>query len=245
MPLTYQPFADDTQLAPLGNELRMNVSEAERAASGGLGVALLVLGLGRCGGASRWVLAAAGAALIHRAFTGRCLVYQRLEIDTRHARRGGAGGHGTRIERAVEIHCPADRLYRFWRKLDQLPRLLRHVESVEEINRRISHWRFRRPPGPALEWDAEIINDHEPRMIAWQSLPGATIGNSGSIWFEATARGTTRVKVVIEFAVPGGAAALKLAELVGQSPERELEEDLVRFKDFAERELASEMPEEN
>jgi len=48
------------------------------------------------------------------------------------------------------------------------------------------------------------------------------------------------VKVCIELQPIGGAAALALARLFGTDPQRELEEDLERFKDFAERELTPE-----
>lgn len=88
-----------------------------------------------------------------------------------------------------------------------------------------------------MEWDAEIINEEEDRFIAWQSLPGATVSNAGSVWFEPTSGAGTRVKVAFEFDPPAGAVGVAVAELFENSPEADLAEDLERFKGFAESEL--------
>jgi uncharacterized membrane protein len=93
--------------------------------------------------------------------------------------------------------------------------------------------------GQTLEWDAEIINDEEGRMIAWQSLPGATVRHAGSVWFEPDGSGATRVKVAMEFIPPAGPVGAAVAGMLGNSPQQQLEQDLAKFKEFAEQELAS------
>ena len=97
-----------------------------------------------------------------------------------------------------------------------------------------SHWKIVGPGGWIWEWDAEIINEEEGRLIAWQSLPGAAVSNAGSVWFEPTSGGATRVKVAFEFDPPAGALGVAVAEMFGSSPEAELAEDLQHFKKFAE-----------
>lgn len=44
----------------------------------------------------------------------------------------------------------------------------------------------------------------------------------------------------MEFEPPGKTIGLTISKLFGDSPQRELEEDLTVFKDFAERELTPE-----
>lgn len=236
MSLTYQPFAQIPDVETLSHDLEMNVSEGERFASGLLAASLAAAALAR-GGAARWILLLAGGALARRAFTGRCPLYARLDLDRRHARAGVSGNRGVRIESAVEIECPAATLFRFWRHLEGLPQVMRHVKSVERRGGKRSHWEVEGPAGQTLEWDAEIINEEEGRLIAWKSLPGATVSNAGSVWFEPVAGGATRVKVAMEFDPPAGAVGLAVAQLFGRSPSADLAEDLQRFKDFAEREL--------
>jgi uncharacterized membrane protein len=225
----------------IGNRLRRfhpNVGDKERVGSIVAGTALIATGLFRSGSA-RWALLGAGTSLLVRGATGQCALYRALGIDRRDWRQrdGVPGNNGVRIEYTLDVFCPAPDLYQFWRRVDQLPRILRHVESVESIDEWHSHWVARGPLGPALEWDAEIINEHENELIAWQSVYGADLKNAGSVRFEPISEDVTRMKVCLELQPVGGTAILALARLFGTDPQRELEADLERFKDFAEREL--------
>lgn len=214
----------------------MNVSDSERVASAFAGAALAVAALAR-GGLAKWPLVALGAALVHRGWTGHCAWYQHLQRDRHHPATGVPGNSGIKVEAAVEIDCPPDALYRFWRDLEELPRVMRHVRSVEQLSHRQSHWTVQGPAGARVEWDAEIINAEEGRLIAWQSLPGAQVRNAGSVWFETARSGATRVKVAFEYDPPAGAVGAAIAKLLGANPQKDLEEDLAQFKQFAEREL--------
>jgi len=223
------------------SRIQMNLGLTERLASIMAGGALIGAGIFRQG-PLRAALFGTGAGFLLRGATGHCPLYNLLGIDhlDRRQRDGVPGNQGLKIEYGVEVQCPAPELYQFWRAIDQLPRILRHVESVEPLDSWHSHWKARGPLGPALEWDAEIINEHENELIAWQSVHGASLQNAGSVRFEALSDNATYVKVCIELLPVGGAAALALARLFGTDPQRELEEDLERFKDFAERELTPE-----
>ncbi len=236
MSLTYQPFADCKPVEKLRRDLSMNLTDRQRTISTVLGAALLGLAATNRGG-FRWLPALLGAALVHRGWSGWCALSAALDRDTRHEARGVPGNRGIKIEEAVEIQCPADTLYRFWRNLGRLPSVMRHVESVVETGTGRSHWKVQGPGGYTLEWDAEIINEREGELIAWQSLPGSVIRNAGSVWFEASEGGSTRVKVALEYEPPAGVLGERVAELLGSSPREDLAEDLVRFKLFAEREL--------
>jgi uncharacterized membrane protein len=236
MSLTYQPFAETPAVERLSRDLQMNLSDRERIVSGVLGLGLAGAGLAR-DGFTRWALLLAGGALLQRSLSGHCRLYEKLELDRRHTRAGVPGNRGKRVESSVEIRCPAETLYSFWRDLEQLPRVMRHVKSVERRGNKRSHWTVAGPVGQTVEWDAEIINEESGRFIVWQSLPGATVGNAGSVWFEPSGDGVTRVKVAFEFDPPAGAIGVAAAELLGISPEADLVEDLQRFKEFAEAEL--------
>jgi len=221
--------------------IERNVGGIERLGSILAGGALIGAGLLRRGVARPFLLGA-GSALLFRGASGHCPLYRQFGINQvdRRRRDGVPGNQGLRIEYGLEVQCPAPELYQFWRNIEQLPRILRHVESVEPTDAWHSHWRARGPIGPALEWDAEIINEHENELIAWQSVYGAKLQNAGSVRFEPLSDSATYVKVCIELQPIGGTATLTLARLFGTDPQRELEEDLERFKDFAERELTPE-----
>ena len=237
MGLTYQPFAETPAVDGLRADLEMNVSDAERIASGVLGVALVSAGITR-GGLSRLALFVLGAALVKRALTGKCELYDHLQCDTRHGHSGVRGNRGTRIERSIEIRCSPDVLYGFWRDLENIPRLFPMVVSVRPKTPNRSHWTISGPGGKSFEWDAEIINDHEDRLISWQSLPGAAVSSAGSVRFEPSLGGT-RVKVALEYDPPGGSLGAALSESLGPSPSRSLEEGLEKLREIGEKELGS------
>lgn len=220
-----------------------NVSEMERWASAIGGGALAVYGLSRVlsggtlGGA---VLALVGGALVYRGTTGHCNMYEALGINT--ARAEGAGNpvvsvsptRGIKVEKSVTIMKSPEDLFRFWRRFENLPRFMNHLESVTTTSGGRSHWVARAPAGTTVQWDAEVYNEKENELIAWRSLDGADVDNAGSVRFEPTAGGGTTVSVTLRYDPPGGALGAAVARLFGENPEQQIEEDLNRFKQVME-----------
>lgn len=235
MALTYQPFESSAALHAVATDLKMNVGDTERVLSGIAGFGILAGAL-RSRGFSRWSLLVAGAALLARSWSGYCPWYRSQQLDRRHPASGVPGNRGIKIESAIEVRRSPEVLFQFWRDLEQLPQVVRQLASVKQYSSRRSHWRISYPLGQTIEWDAEIINEEAPDMIAWRSLPGAVVPNAGSVWFEPTQFGT-RVKVTLEFDPPAGKVGALLAEIAGASPETQLAEALANFKQFAEKEL--------
>ncbi|MBW4664861.1 MAG: SRPBCC family protein [Chroococcus sp. CMT-3BRIN-NPC107] len=136
-----------------------------------------------------------------------------------------------KVEKTVTINKPADELYRYWHDFGNLSTFMKHVKSVTVIDEKRSHWVATAPLGASVEWDADIIEDRENEFISWASVEDADIDNSGFIRFkEAPGSRGTEVKVVMEYAPPGGAVTAALAKLFGEEPEQQIGDDLRRFK---------------
>jgi len=89
--------------------------------------------------------------------------------------------------------------------------------------------------GNSVQWNAEIVRDEENRLIAWASVEGSDIDNSGFVRFQSAPAGRgTEVKVVIEYNPPGGAIGAGAAKLFGEAPEQQIASDLRRFKQLME-----------
>jgi uncharacterized membrane protein len=72
-------------------------------------------------------------------------------------------------------------------------------------------------------------------MISWRSLPNADVESAGSVRFEpATGGRGTVVRVEMHYRPPAGKAGAWIAKLMGQSPEKQIAVDLLRFKQIAE-----------
>jgi uncharacterized membrane protein len=202
------------------------------------GGALAIYGLSRnsLGGLG---LAALGAALIYRGVTGHCRLYDMLGVNStgeQHSPQASVrAGHGIRVEKAITINRRPEELYRFWRKLENLPRFMRHLKSVNRLDHLRSHWVARGPMRMGATWDAEIITENEPEVIGWRSLPGSIVDTAGSVHFDYAPDGRgTQVRVVMKYDPPGGQLGESLARFFGENPEQEIEEDLQRFKEMME-----------
>ncbi|MGV0024246.1 SRPBCC family protein [Phormidesmis priestleyi] len=140
-----------------------------------------------------------------------------------------------KVEKTVTIKKSAEELYNYWHDFENLPNFMKHVESVKVIDMRRSHWVAKAPMGQTVEWDADIINDQPNQLIAWASIDGADIENSGFVRFTpAPGDRGTEVKVVMEYDIPGGMVTAALAKLFGEEPEQQIGDELRRFKQLME-----------
>lgn len=222
---------------------RGNISNTERVVSAISGLAFLVGGLARRNWAGS-VLTIAGGGLLYRAMSGSCPVYRAMGIDTsgnaqdtsRLGRRKVHTDHATKIRRTVKIDRPPHELYQFWRSLDNLPRVMTHLDSVQIIDDHTSHWVLKLVPGaPRVEWDAEIINEVEDRRIGWRSLAGSDLNHAGSVEFKPTAdEQRTWLRVTLQYDPPGSRLGSTLATWFGGDPSTTLAADLQRFKEHME-----------
>ena len=140
-----------------------------------------------------------------------------------------------RIAQAITVNGPVDRVYNFWRDLQNLPAVLSHLESVRSIGERRYHCVTRANGGSPLEWDAEIESDQPNERIEWRSLPNAGVKSAGRVRF-ASAPGNrgTEVHVELEYESWDGGLARELTKLLGRDPGGFIREDLRRFKQVIE-----------
>ena len=213
----------------------VNVGEAERLASIFGGVALVAAGLHRksLGGL---LLAAAGGAMAYRGYTGSCGLYARLGITSaKPAEPEKYFNHGVHVDVAITIDATPEALYTFWRKFDNLPKFMSHLQSVEVVDDKHSKWVAKGPAGSSVRWEAEVINDEPNHLIAWRSLAGAQVDNAGSVRFvEAPGGRGTEVRVVLDYIPPGRAFGAWVAKLMGEEPKHQIETDLRRLKQLIE-----------
>ena len=136
-----------------------------------------------------------------------------------------------RVKKSIVINRPIEEIYNFWRDFKNLPRVMEHLESVDVTSEKRSHWVAKGPGGKRIQWEAETIEDRPNEKIAWRSLEGSTVENSGSVRFETAAGGRgTLVRVELVYRPPAGPLGATVAKLMGREPELQVEEDLRRLK---------------
>jgi uncharacterized membrane protein len=139
------------------------------------------------------------------------------------------------VERAVTIQKPAQELYDFWRNFENLPQFMHHLEEVRVHDDKRSMWIATGPAGAHIEWEAEVTDETPGELIAWKSLPEADVPNIGSVQFKELGNdGGTEVKVTMEYSPLGGVLGAIFAQLWGEEPSQQVNEDLQRFKSLME-----------
>jgi uncharacterized membrane protein len=139
------------------------------------------------------------------------------------------------VRKSIVIDRSPAELYAIWRDFKNLPNFMWHLNSIETIGERKSHWIAKGPAGTTVEWDAEMTEDRPGELIAWRSLQGSQMETSGRVTFAAAPGGRgTIVRVDLHYSPPGGAIGAGIAKLLGQAPEKQVPVDLLRFKQFVE-----------
>jgi uncharacterized membrane protein len=158
------------------------------------------------------------------------LAARRIHID-----RQTAAPAGVEVSRSITINKEPEEIYRFWRALPNLPKFMAHLESVETLGDRRSRWTVRGPVGLKIEWEAEIVEDRPGERIAWRSLEGADVKNSGEVRFVPAPGGRgTEVHVALRYDAPAGAVGQAIAVLFGKEPAQQIQGDLRRLKQVIE-----------
>jgi uncharacterized membrane protein len=219
---------------------RRNVADTERIVSVVAGAGLIAFAATRRP-VTALAAVAAGAGLIARGMTGRSVVYRAAHIDTRDqdTRRMLSGDGGIHVTQTVLITRQLHDVYAYWRDLRNLPRFMSHLEDVQPLSGMTSHWIAKGPAGKRVEWDAEIINEVEDKVIGWRSLPGSEVISAGSVNFRERRGWGTEVTVKLQYEPAGGRPAAWLAWVLGADPARTIRDDLRRMKASLE---AGEMP---
>jgi len=138
------------------------------------------------------------------------------------------------VKRAITIGAPTDQVYRFWRNVENLPQFMQHLESVQVLDEKRSHWKAKAPAGTSVEWDAEIVEDRPNELISWRTLDSADIPNRGTVRFIPAPQGGTEVRVELRYQAPAGRLGSLVAKLFGEEPGIQVGSDLRRLKQVME-----------
>lgn len=216
----------------------INVSGPGRIASVIGGGALIAYGLKR-GTLTGLGLSLIGGALIDRGVTGHCSLLSLLGISSAAKPEGPVAsvpaGRGVKVDEMIVVRRSPAELFRFWRNLENLPRFLRHLDSVTALDETHSHWVAKAPLGLRVAWDAVIHTERDNAMISWRSLPGSDVDTAGSVHFVPIDGGrNTLLRVVLKYYPWGGELGAAIARAFGEAPEQQILDDLRCFKRMME-----------
>jgi uncharacterized membrane protein len=168
----------------------------------------------------------AGGYLVNRGISGHCELYSQ-------AGKLSTSPVNVNIRTSFSVSKPRTEVYNFWRKLDNLPLFMNHLENVDVIDEKRSHWVLKLPTGVAnVSWDAEIVHDEPGYMIGWSSLPDSIIDNAGKVRFRDTEDGGTLIDVIISYQPPAGGLGVSLAHVFNPLFKKLVDDDVQNFKQY-------------
>jgi uncharacterized membrane protein len=229
----------DTFITDIEPRQGAEAHDIERWASLAAASAVMAYGLSRRSVGGLCLMAAA-TPLAYRGLSGHWPRVGDGAPSNGDTRAALSGDRGVVVREAIRLEEPIAEVYRFWRHFENLPRFMKHLERVTELGNGRSHWVACGPGGMRVEWDAEIINEIENKVIGWRSLPGADVISAGSVNFDTVRAGrSTQVSVHLQYAPPAGKAGAWIAKVFGREPSQTIREDLRRLKQLLE---AGEIP---
>jgi len=134
----------------------------------------------------------------------------------------------------VIVSKPRSEVYAFWRRLENWPLFMRHLENVDELDSKTSAWRLKLPGMGEVRWEVRIVKEEKDVELSWHSVADAPIESTAKINFSDTPGNATRVDVMLSYRAPHGAIGERLSRLLTPAFKERVEQDIQNFKRYFE-----------
>lgn len=207
-------------------KIKNNVSTLERIIMVTSGAYLLYNGLTQK--EKSFTKSSIGGSMLLRGISGYCPVYDAVD----HLKNGKAYNVNIKVNSVIDK--PVSEVYSFWRNLENLPKFMSHLDSIQTFSNTQSEWIAKGPLGiGTLKWNTEIIKDEENAMISWMSHTDAPVNNAGKVVF--TPKGnSTELDINITYRAPHGVAGETAAKLLNPLFEKMVSDDVKSLKSYLE-----------
>lgn len=132
----------------------------------------------------------------------------------------------------VEVNAPIDLVWNLWSDLEQMPRWMKWIDSVDILvdNPDLSRWKLA-SGGFQFTWLSRIVKLELHQIIQWESVDG--LPNRGAVRFYDR-HNTSIVRLTVAYAIPGILGKIMDNLFLGQIVESTIQADLERFKEYAQ-----------
>ncbi|HHP7230115.1 MAG TPA: SRPBCC family protein [Xenococcaceae cyanobacterium] len=138
------------------------------------------------------------------------------------------------LEHTVQVEVPVsvENVWHLWSDLEQMPRWMKWIDSVEVLkdNPELSRWKLA-SGGFEFSWLSKINKIVPQQVIQWESVNG--LPNRGAIRFYNRGEQVSIVKLTVAYRIPGILGKLMDGLFLGRVVESTLEADMERFRNYA------------
>ncbi|MFM7424019.1 MAG: SRPBCC family protein [Elainella sp.] len=131
----------------------------------------------------------------------------------------------------IEVAVPIERVWALWSDLEQMPRWMKWIDSVQvnPENPDLSRWKLA-SGGFEFSWQSHITKLVQHQIIQWESVDG--LPNRGAIRFYDRGDHTV-VKMTVAYAIPEILGRVIDNGLLNRIVESTLYADMERFREYA------------
>lgn len=200
-----------------------NWSPQARIVAGAAGLILLALGQ-RTKGGLRQLSSFVGFSLSFRALLNKDLtqVIGTVLSPTIH------------LTREIIVDAPTDEILSFWNCLENYPKFMSFVRKVETSRSGNLLWEVAGPGGIPIRWESSILSWVPSGTLAWRSIPGSAVFNSGRVKIHPIEFDRSRVEVELSYALRAGGLGYAAVRVLGFDPRTRIESDLKKMKSLIE-----------
>lgn len=137
----------------------------------------------------------------------------------------------------IEVNAPIDLVWNLWSNLEEMPKWMKWIDSVEVLadNPELSRWKLA-TGGWEFKWLSRITNLVSHQIIQWESVDG--LPNKGAVRFYDR-KTSSIVRLSVAYSIPGVLGQIMDSLFLGQVVESTLKADLERFRDYIDQLQAS------
>ena len=138
----------------------------------------------------------------------------------------------------IEVEAPIDLVWNLWSNLEEMPKWMKWIDSVEVLadNPELSRWKLA-TGGWEFSWLSRITNLVSHQIIQWESVDG--LPNRGAVRFYDR-KTSSIVRLSVAYSIPGVLGQIMDSLFLGQVVESTLKADLERFRDYIDQLQAAE-----
>lgn len=131
----------------------------------------------------------------------------------------------------VEVDVPVELAWDLWSDLEQMPRWMKWIDSVNILaeNPDLSRWKLA-TGGFEFSWLSRIVKLVPHQIIQWESVDG--LPNRGAIRFYDR-KGSSTVKMTVSYSIPSALGRIMDNLFLGRIVEGTIQADLHRFREYA------------
>lgn len=132
----------------------------------------------------------------------------------------------------IEVNVPIEVVWNLWSDLEQMPRWMKWIESVQILEDKPDLSRWKLASGNfEFSWLSRTLKVIPNQIIQWESIDG--LPNKGAIRFYDR-HDHSIVKLSIAYAIPGILGKIMDNLFLGRLVESTIQADLERFKVYSE-----------